>query len=110
VNSNIIVPCFWFDDQAEAAARYYTETLPDGRIRATSHYPESFDNPGHKPRGSVLTVEFEVAGQRFTALNGGTMFSINSSISFLVQAETSQEVERLRRGRAEVQVGLRPRS
>ena len=46
-------------------------TFPGGRVIATSHYPESSDNPGGKPRGSVLTVEFEIAGQRFTALNGG---------------------------------------
>jgi predicted 3-demethylubiquinone-9 3-methyltransferase (glyoxalase superfamily) len=66
-----IVPCLWFDDQAEEAARFYTQTLPDGRITATARYPESTDNPSGKPRGSVMTVELEVAGQRFTALNGG---------------------------------------
>jgi predicted 3-demethylubiquinone-9 3-methyltransferase (glyoxalase superfamily) len=90
-----IVPCLWFDDQAEAAARFYIDTFPAGRITAVSHYPESSDNPSGKPRGSVLTVELEVAGQRFTALNGGPHFTINPSISFFVYVDTPQEAERL---------------
>ena len=90
-----IVPCLWFDDQAEAAARFYTSTFPGGRITAVSHYPESGDNPSGKPPGSVLTVELEVAGQRFTALNGGPAFTINPSISFFVHVDTVDEAERL---------------
>ena len=90
-----IVPCLWFDDQADQAAKFYTQILPKGRITATSHYPESKDNPSGKPRGSVLTVEFEVAGQRFTALNGGPQFIINPSISFFVQVDSPSEANRL---------------
>jgi predicted 3-demethylubiquinone-9 3-methyltransferase (glyoxalase superfamily) len=90
-----IVPCLWFDDQAEEAARFYTATFPDGRITAVSRYPESVDNPGRKPRGSVLTVEVEVAGQRFTALNGGPRFVINPSVSFFVHVATPDEATRL---------------
>jgi len=90
-----IVPCLWFDDQAEAAARFYTETFPTGRVTAVSRYPESSDNPSGKPRGSVMTVEFDVAGQRFTALNGGPEFVPNPSISFFVQVETVEEADRL---------------
>ena len=82
MNSRSIVPCLWFDDQAALAAEFYTHVFPDGRITAQSHYPESRDNPSGKPRGSLLTVEFEVAGQCFTALNGGPLFAINPSISF----------------------------
>ena len=92
---NPIVPCLWFDDQAEEAARFYIETFRDGRILATSHYPESSDNPSGKPRGSVLTVEFEIAGQRFTALNGGPHFTINPSISFFANLDTPAAVDRL---------------
>jgi predicted 3-demethylubiquinone-9 3-methyltransferase (glyoxalase superfamily) len=73
MNRQSIVPCLWFDNQAEQAAQFYTETFPAGRVTALSCYPESTDNPAGKPRGSVLTVEFEVAGQRFTALNGGPL-------------------------------------
>jgi predicted 3-demethylubiquinone-9 3-methyltransferase (glyoxalase superfamily) len=90
-----IVPCIWLDDQADAAAAFYTATFPDGRITAVSHYPESFDAPGGQPRGSVLTVEFDVAGQRFTALNGGPMFKLNPSISFFVFVDSPGEADRL---------------
>ena len=56
-----IVPCIWLDHQAEQAAAFYVEAFPGGHITATSRYPESSDNPSGRPRGSVLTVEIEVA-------------------------------------------------
>jgi predicted 3-demethylubiquinone-9 3-methyltransferase (glyoxalase superfamily) len=90
-----IVPCLWFDDEAERVADFYTRTFPDGRITAVSHYPESTDNPGHKPRGSVLTVEIEIMEQRFTLLNGGPDFARNPSVSFFVPLGNAEEVERL---------------
>jgi predicted 3-demethylubiquinone-9 3-methyltransferase (glyoxalase superfamily) len=93
--SPAIVPCLWFDDQAEEAARFYTRTFGDGRVLATSHYPQSLDNPSGKPRGSVLTVEFEVLGRRFTALNGGPHLVINPSISFFVHTDTSERTDQL---------------
>lgn len=88
-----IVPCLWFDDQAEAAAELYVRTFPGGRVTAVSHYPDSVDNPSGKPRGSVLTVELEVAGQRFTALNGGPQFVKNPSISFFVEVASAPEAD-----------------
>lgn len=93
--SQSIVPCLWFDDQAEAAAQFYTRTFPAGRVTATSYYPQSTDNPSGKPPGSVLTVEFEMAGMRFTALNGGPHFKINPSISFFVHLDSAEEVDAL---------------
>ena len=93
--SAALVPCLWLDDQAEEVARFYTRTFGDGRVLATSHYPESADNPSGKPRGSVLTVEFEVLGRRFTALNGGPQFAINPSISFFVFSETIARTDAL---------------
>ena len=90
-----IVPCLWFDDQAEAAAAYYARTFPDGRVTAVARYPESFDNPAGKPRGSVVTVDFEIAGQRFTALNGGPVFQLTPSISFFVQLDEPAQVDAL---------------
>lgn len=90
-----IVPCLWFDDQAEEAAAFYAKTLPGGRITAVSHYPESTDNPSGKPRGSVLTVELDVAGQCFTALNGGPRFVMNPSVSFFVRVETAADADSL---------------
>lgn len=90
-----IVPCLWFDDQAERAAKLYTEIFPGGRVTGVSHFPEGGDNPAGKPPGSVLTVEFEVAGQRFTALNGGPQFVIGPSISFFTHVASASEAERL---------------
>jgi predicted 3-demethylubiquinone-9 3-methyltransferase (glyoxalase superfamily) len=71
MKNNTIVPCVWLNAQAEEATDFYAKIFANGRIVATSHYPESFDNPGGKPWGSVLEIDFEIAGQRFTALNGG---------------------------------------
>jgi predicted 3-demethylubiquinone-9 3-methyltransferase (glyoxalase superfamily) len=90
-----IVPCLWLDDQAEQAASFYGEVFPDARVLAVARYPETIDNPSGKPRGSVVTVDIEVAGQRFTLLNGGPMFVINPSISFFVHVDTADEVDRL---------------
>ncbi len=95
MTSQPIVPCLWFDDQAEQAAAFYAQTFPESSITAVSHYPQSADNPAGKPRGSVLTVELSISGQRFTALNGGPMFAINPSISFFAHVDTSAQAERL---------------
>jgi predicted 3-demethylubiquinone-9 3-methyltransferase (glyoxalase superfamily) len=91
---NPIIPCVWLDDQAEAAAAFYTRTFPGGRVLATSRYPEQVDNPSRRPRGSVLTIELELAGQRFTLLNGGPLFTINPSVSFFLHVETPAEADR----------------
>lgn len=95
MSTSPIVPCVWMDHQAEEAARFYTALLPGGRVTAVSRYPDTFDNPGGKPRGSVLTVEFEVAGQRITALNGGPQFAPNPSVSMLLELRDAAEVDRV---------------
>jgi predicted 3-demethylubiquinone-9 3-methyltransferase (glyoxalase superfamily) len=94
-STSTIVPCIWFDGQAEQAAAFYTRIFPESRITATSHFPESGENPPGKPPGSVLTVEFELAGRVFTAINGGPDFTPNPSISFFVLADTPEKAERL---------------
>jgi predicted 3-demethylubiquinone-9 3-methyltransferase (glyoxalase superfamily) len=86
-----LVPCIWTDDQADAAAALYLETFPDGRIVATSRYSEVTDNPSGRPRGSVLSVELEIAGQRFTLINGGPMFTPNATISFFVHVDSEAQ-------------------
>ncbi len=88
-----IAPCLWFDDQAEEAAKVYTSLLPEATITATSRYPESFDNPSGKPRGSVMTVEIDVAGTPLTLLNGGPQARPNPSISFILNVDPSQDPE-----------------
>jgi predicted 3-demethylubiquinone-9 3-methyltransferase (glyoxalase superfamily) len=90
-----IVPCLWFDDQAEAAAAFYTGIFQDSTVTAVSHYPTSFDNPSGKPRGSVLTVEFELSGTRFTALNGGPHFRIDPTVSFFALVRSAAETDRI---------------
>lgn len=103
-----ITPCVWLDDQAEEASSFYVRTFADGRIVATSHYPTLSDNPGGRPRGSVLTVELEVAGQRFTVLNGGPVFVLNPSISFFVHVDSAADAERLYSALAEGGEALMP--
>jgi predicted 3-demethylubiquinone-9 3-methyltransferase (glyoxalase superfamily) len=88
-----IAPCLWFDDQAEDAARFYTGIFQNARIhRITRYGREGFEIHG-RPAGSVMTVDFEIDGQRFTALNGGPHFTFNEAISFQVLCETQEEVD-----------------
>ncbi len=84
-----ITPFLWFDDQAEEAATFYTGIFKDGRITSVARYGEGA--PG--PAGKVMTVEFELFGQRFVALNGGPYFSFTPAISFFVSCETQEEVD-----------------
>jgi predicted 3-demethylubiquinone-9 3-methyltransferase (glyoxalase superfamily) len=98
---NQIIPCLWFDDQAETAASFYARTFTAGRVVATSRYPEAVPNPSGRPRGSVLTIELELAGQRFTLLNGGPLFTVNPSLSFFIQVETAAEADRYHAALAE---------
>lgn len=103
-----ISPCLWFDDQAQAAAAFYTQVLPGGRERGRSHYPQTGENPSGKPAGSVLTVDFEAAGLGFTALNGGPIFKPNPSISFFVELGSQAEVDRIHGALAEGGMDLMP--
>jgi predicted 3-demethylubiquinone-9 3-methyltransferase (glyoxalase superfamily) len=85
-----IVPCLWFNTEAEAAARFYTSIFKNSRILETTHYGE--DGPG--PKGSVLTVRFLLDGEEFLALNGGPEFKFNEAVSFVVNCDTQQEIDR----------------
>jgi predicted 3-demethylubiquinone-9 3-methyltransferase (glyoxalase superfamily) len=88
-----ITPCLWFDSQAEAAAVFYTGIFRNSRIgRITRYGKEGFEIHG-QPAGSVMTVEFELDGQPFTALNGGPIFRFNEAVSFQVPCETQEEVD-----------------
>lgn len=88
-----ISPCLWFDTQAEEAARFYTGIFPDSKIVNISRYGEAGQEiHGGKP-GSVLTVQFELSGHRFTALNGGPHFKFSEAISLQVECETQEEVD-----------------
>lgn len=88
-----ITPCLWFDDQAEEAVRFYTSIFKNCRIVSISRYGEAGYEIHKHPAGSVLTVEFELDGQSFTALNGGPMFKFTEAISLQVNCETQEEVD-----------------
>ena len=88
-----ITPCLWFDDQAEQSAKFYTEVFKNSRIKKISRYGKEGYEIHHRPEGSVMTVEFELDGQTFTALNGGPVFQFNEAISFQVDCATQEEVD-----------------
>ena len=87
-----IVPCLWFNGEAEEAANFYLSLLPDSRIDKVQR--NSVDSPGGKA-GSVLVVQFVLAGQAFMALNGGTRFDYTPAISFKIDCVDQAEVDRL---------------
>jgi predicted 3-demethylubiquinone-9 3-methyltransferase (glyoxalase superfamily) len=84
-----ITPCLWFDTEGEAAARFYTSVFPNSRILDVSYYGEA--GPG--AAGTVLTVEFELDGLHFTALNGGPEFAFDEAISFQIACTGQDEVD-----------------
>jgi len=88
-----ITPMFWFDNQAEEAARYYTSIFPNSSIGRISRYGKEGFEVHHMPEGTVLTVEFQLDGQTFSALNGGPQFKFNESISFVVNCEDQKELD-----------------
>lgn len=90
-----IEPCLWFDDQAQQAAEHYTGIFPNSRIRGIQHYTEVGHEFHGKEPGSVMTVTFELDGQRFTALNGGPQFTFNEAISFQIHCRGQAEVDHL---------------
>jgi predicted 3-demethylubiquinone-9 3-methyltransferase (glyoxalase superfamily) len=87
-----ITPCLWFDGTAEEAAAFYVTLLPDSRIDRVMRSPA--DTPSG-PEGSVLTVEFTLAGQPFLGLNGGPAFRFSEAISFTIDCADQAEVDRL---------------
>ena len=88
-----ITPCLWFDNQAEAAANYYTGIFKNSKIKNISRYTEAGRETHHRPPGSVMTVEFELDGQRFTALNGGPEFTFNEAVSFQIHCKTQEDID-----------------
>lgn len=90
-----IVPHLWFDDQAEEAVEFYTDLFPDSRIGGASRYSEAGKEVHGRPAGSVMNVEFELAGYSLIALNGGPQFTFTPAISFFVRCGSEAEVDRL---------------
>jgi predicted 3-demethylubiquinone-9 3-methyltransferase (glyoxalase superfamily) len=84
-----ITPCLWFDTEGEEAATFYTSVFPNSKIVEVARYGEA----GPRPAGTVMTVSFELDGQKFVALNGGPDFTFNEAISFQVMCKTQEEVD-----------------
>ena len=90
-----IVPCLWFDHQAEEAATFYVSVFKNSKITQTTRYTKAGYETHHRPAGSVMTVEFELEGQKFMALNAGPLYTFTEAISFFVGCETQQEIDEL---------------
>jgi predicted 3-demethylubiquinone-9 3-methyltransferase (glyoxalase superfamily) len=100
-----IVPNLWFDTEAEAAAAFYTSVFPNSRVIAKTHYTEG----SPREAGMVMTVEWELDGQRFVGINGGPQFTFDEAVSFQITCEDQAEVdfywEKLTEGGSEGQCG-----
>jgi predicted 3-demethylubiquinone-9 3-methyltransferase (glyoxalase superfamily) len=89
LKSSKIKPFLWFDDQAEAAAKFYTSVFPNSKMGPITRYPEG----GPRAVGMVMTVEFELEGQSFVALNGGQEFKFTEAVSFAVGCQDQKEID-----------------
>jgi len=104
-----ITPFLWFDSQAEEAANFYVSIFKQSRIGVITRYDDEGSKAAGRPKGSVMTVEFELDGQKFTALNGGPHFKFTEAISLVVNCDDQKEVDhfwgKLSAGGQEVQCG-----
>ncbi|HEY8133300.1 MAG TPA: VOC family protein, partial [Thermoanaerobaculia bacterium] len=100
-----ITPFLWFDNNAEEAAKFYTAIFKNSKVGKVARYGDA--GPG--PKGTVMTVEFELDGQKFVALNGGPQFKFTEAVSFVVNCKTQKEVdeywEKLSEGGKKVECG-----
>jgi predicted 3-demethylubiquinone-9 3-methyltransferase (glyoxalase superfamily) len=88
-----ITPCLWFDDRAEEAAKFYISIFKNSKIGDVTRYgKEGYEIHGREA-GTVMTIDFEIEGQKFVGLNGGPIFKFNEAISFQVHCETQKEVD-----------------
>jgi predicted 3-demethylubiquinone-9 3-methyltransferase (glyoxalase superfamily) len=93
IHKHKITPCLWFDSEAEEAASFYTSVFENSRIKRINRYGKAGREVHGKDAGSVLTVEFEIDGQPFVALNGGPLFKFNEAVSFQVFCDTQNEID-----------------
>ena len=104
-----ITPFLWFNDNAEEAVKFYTSIFKKSKIGKIARYDEAGEKAAGRPAGSVMTIEFEIEGQDFIALNGGPHFKFNEAVSFVVSCKTQTEVDyywnKLSAGGKEVQCG-----
>jgi len=90
-----ITPCLWFDDQAEEAVNFYVSIFKDSKVGRIARYGEAAAEVSGRPKGTVMTVEFQLEGQEFLALNGGPIFKFTEAISFIVNCETQEKIDEM---------------
>ena len=90
-----ITPFLWFNDQAEEAVNFYVSLFKSSKINSVTRYGDDGAAVSGRPKGSVMTISFELEGQQFTALNGGPVYTFSPAISFLANCTTQQEVDHL---------------
>lgn len=88
-----IMPCLWFDGQAEEAAKFYTSVFADSKVTNISYYPEAGQDKHGQAPGRVMTVVFELNGHQFMGLNGGPHFKFSEAISLCVMCENQEEID-----------------
>jgi predicted 3-demethylubiquinone-9 3-methyltransferase (glyoxalase superfamily) len=93
ISTQKITPCLWFDTEAEAAAKHYVSIFKNSKLGTISRYGKEGKEVHGKDAGTVMTVEFELEGQKFVALNGGPHFKFDEAISFQIHCETQAEVD-----------------
>src|SRR6266496_1141524 len=109
VYPRLITPFLWFDDKAEEAVTFYTSIFKNSKIGKIARYGDAGAQVSGRPKGTVMTVAFQLDGQEFVALNGRPQFKFTEAISFVVNCQTQEEVdehwEKLSAGGQEVQCG-----
>lgn len=88
-----LTPCLWFDDKAEEAATFYVSIFKNSRLGSIARYGEAGAQASGRPKGSVMTVTFEIEGQEFVALNGGPLFKFSEAVSFMVKCNSQAEID-----------------
>ena len=88
-----ITPFLWFNDQAEAAADFYTSVFKNSKIVSVTRYGEEAAQASGRPKGTVMTMAFQLEGQEFVAINGGPHFTFTPAISFVVNCKSQEEVD-----------------
>jgi predicted 3-demethylubiquinone-9 3-methyltransferase (glyoxalase superfamily) len=88
-----ITPFLWFDKQAEEAVRFYASIFKNSKVGKSTHYDDESAKAAGMPKGTVMTVAFELEGQEFVAINGGPHFKFTEAISFVINCESQEEVD-----------------
>jgi predicted 3-demethylubiquinone-9 3-methyltransferase (glyoxalase superfamily) len=90
-----ITPCLWFDNQAEEAVNFYVSIFKNSKVGRIARYGEAGAEVSGRPKGTVMTVEFQLEGQEFLALNGGPIFKFTEAVSFVVNCETQEKIDEM---------------